>query len=67
MAQKSPPLILQFGFPVWCNKTQTYQQYHTMKLIKALALALAALFLGACASKPSQANAVPSSVVVPAK
>ena len=31
-----------------------------MKLIKALSLALAALFLGACASKPSQTNTVPA-------
>ena len=39
-----------------------------MKLIKALSLALAALFLGACASKPSQTNNVPpSSIIVPAK
>jgi hypothetical protein len=39
-----------------------------MKLIKALALGLTALFLGACASKPSQSTSVPQSqVVVPAK
>ena len=39
-----------------------------MKLIKALSLALAALFIGACASKPSQTNSVPTStIVVPSK
>jgi hypothetical protein len=39
-----------------------------MKLAKALALGLAALFLAACASKPSQQSTVPAGpVVVPAK
>jgi hypothetical protein len=38
-----------------------------MKLISALALALTALVLGACASKPSQAPVAPSQVIVPAK
>ena len=48
------------------------QQTHTMKLIKVLLPALVALFLGACASKPSHTTTVPpatssSTVVVPPK
>ena len=40
-----------------------------MKLIKLISLGLAALALGACASKPSQTTSVPASstVIVPAK
>ena len=39
-----------------------------MKLVKVISLGLTALFLGACASKPSQSTTVPTStVVVPAK
>lgn len=40
-----------------------------MKLIKVISLGLIALFLGACASKPSQQASVPAAgpIVVPAK
>ena len=42
------------------SPTKTYQQTETMKLVKIISLGLIALFLGACASKPSQQSTVPA-------
>lgn len=72
MARIVPPMVSAPGMNCFARSTnQTNQQkLISMKLVKLISLGLGAMFLGACASKPSQQPTVSTSsgsYVVPAK